>query len=147
MDKKYQEQLIALINEANPGLNMSSSKVILGTPRNYQPNDPQDTRNTAIDISAIAATGHFIGTKTYHYYRIVEGYTFAAAHGTVTAGNESILASINAWSRLEDTITMDDVTIDLRYNPGTGSFDIAVVTFALDHLKYKGNITVSENSS
>lgn len=64
-----EENLLALINAANPGANIEQGTVSYGTPEAATAPDAQGERNTKIVLTAVPGEG-LSGTKTVYYRRL-----------------------------------------------------------------------------
>ncbi len=66
--KTIQERFVTMINDANPGLNLSLDDITITGVTSYTPADSSDRRNTEAEVTALPES-NFTGTKKYHFFR------------------------------------------------------------------------------
>lgn len=137
------DQVLALINEKNPGLNLTHEKVTFGEPVAATGETPQ--RNTELVLTGVAGKG-FKNTATILYNRIdlaefeVQVPSQIQVEGDVTI--QSILDGFNAFYNAN--LQLNDVRSDLSL-PGdlTSTPETFTLIAAAGSYAYRGQVVIS----
>lgn len=141
--KSFKEQLVALFNSKNSTLPqpLTVADVEFGAAAAYEPADGEDTRNTALTITAVEGNANFTGAKELHYSRIAAAVVGAKAVTDDQADwdtDEEVLTFLNldviTAGKAEDEFTLAELTI--TRTDGADGAKVIEVAINDGHIKY-----------